>query len=91
MSVKPSQKEAIEIILRNVAKPELEDLAIQIADVSAASVIESNTLQLDDGWCQLIETDWEEFLRELHYLDLRDRLERHPTRPELVRVRAVQP
>jgi len=72
------------------AGDELAKLQQEIADDGAISTLESECAYDDEGeWLDTNAYDIAEPTAELRYLELRGLLERHPERPELVRVKEM--
>lgn len=72
---------------------ELDDLAFNIADESAASGIESATLEIEIDGVQWLDfevskgtSDWDSCADYVDYLEARGTLHRHPERVGVVRI-----
>ena len=72
-----------------MADNELARLQQEIADEGAICVLESECRRVDDEWLDTNTYDIAEPTAELRYLELRGLIERHPERPELVRVKEM--
>lgn len=69
-------------------RDELARLEREIAEEGAIALLECELRHAEDDWLDTTTYDEVDPVAELRYLELRGLLERHPERPELVRVKS---